>query len=161
MSRVFCNIEEAITKYTFFKNIINCCEFNKTIPWKEYKNCLILCVAETGIKLLTHPNKHSSWWRRLEDVFHLCLQKTSSKRLQDVLQRCLQNIFKTYSTRFWDVLRRQSSIEGFALATILRNCYIYYNLLHLYWMLTQAYLETGRASTKRLFLRKLSTSLSC
>ena len=31
------------------------------------------------------PSKHSSWWRRLEDVFCLRLQKTSSRRLQDVL----------------------------------------------------------------------------
>ena len=27
------------------------------------------------------PSKHSSWWRRLEDVFCLRLQKTSSRRL--------------------------------------------------------------------------------
>ena len=27
------------------------------------------------------PSKHSSWWRRLEDVFCLHLQKTSSRRL--------------------------------------------------------------------------------
>ena len=27
------------------------------------------------------PSKHSSWWRRLEDVFCLNLQKTSSRRL--------------------------------------------------------------------------------
>ena len=31
------------------------------------------------------PSKHSSWWRRLEDVFRLRLQKTSSRRLQEVL----------------------------------------------------------------------------
>ena len=29
------------------------------------------------------PSKQSSWWRRLEDVFCLCLQKTSSRHLQD------------------------------------------------------------------------------
>ena len=27
------------------------------------------------------PSKQSSWWRRLEDVFCLCLQKTSSRGL--------------------------------------------------------------------------------
>ena len=37
------------------------------------------------------PSKHSSWWRRLEDVFPLRLQKTSSRRLQDVLIK--MNIF--------------------------------------------------------------------
>ena len=35
--------------------------------------------------LMKHPSKHSSWWRRLEDVFRFRLQKTSSRRLQDVL----------------------------------------------------------------------------
>ena len=66
------------------------------------------------------PSKHSSWWRRLEDVFRLRLQKTSSRRLdqdeyvrpsltssQDVLVKtnifalaiCLQDVFKTSSRR--------------------------------------------------------------
>ena len=61
------------------------------------------------------PSQHSSWWRRLEDVFRLRLQKTSSRRLQDVLvktnifvlairlqdvlQKGLQDIFKTSSRR--------------------------------------------------------------
>ena len=38
-------------------------------------------------------------WRRLEDVFRLCLQKTSSRHLQDVLPRCLQDVFKTFPRR--------------------------------------------------------------
>ena len=38
-----------------------------------------------------YPSKHSSWWRRLEDVFHLRLQETSPRRLQDVLIK--RNIF--------------------------------------------------------------------
>ena len=29
------------------------------------------------------PSKHSSWWRRLGDVFRRCLQKTSSRRLDE------------------------------------------------------------------------------
>ena len=79
----------------------------------------------------TFPSKHSSSWRRLEDVFRFRLQKTSSRRfqdifktssrrlaktslrhLQDVLQRCLQEVFKTYHQVklfllicFWDVLQ--------------------------------------------------------
>ena len=38
-----------------------------------------------------NPGKHSSWWRRLEDVFRPHFQKTSSRRLQDVLMKT--NIF--------------------------------------------------------------------
>ena len=30
-------------------------------------------------------SKHSSWWRHFEDVFRLRLQRTSSRRLQEVL----------------------------------------------------------------------------
>ena len=49
------------------------------------------------------PTKHSSWWRRLQDVliktniFALVirLQKTSSRRFKGVLQKRLQDIFKT------------------------------------------------------------------
>ena len=51
------------------------------------------------------PSKHSSWWRRLEDVFLLRLQKKSSRRHQNVLIKT--NIFalvirlqKTSSRRF-------------------------------------------------------------
>ena len=65
------------------------------------------------------PSKHSSWWRHLEDVFRLRLQKTSSRRLQDVLRtssrhlqdvlktssRRLQNVFKTSSRRLQDVFK--------------------------------------------------------
>ena len=62
-----------------------------------------------------HPSKHSSWWRRLQDVLiktnmftlALRLQKTSSRRLQDVLVKTnifvlairLQDVFKTSSRR--------------------------------------------------------------
>ena len=87
---------------------------------------------------MSEPSKHSSWWRRLEDVFRLHLQKTSSRRLdqdeyvrlsltssrrlqdvlvktnifalaihlQDVLQKRLQDIFKTSSRRFEESSRR-------------------------------------------------------
>ena len=40
---------------------------------------------------LTYFRKHSSWWRRLEGVFCLRLQTTSSRRLQGVLIKT--NIF--------------------------------------------------------------------
>ena len=60
------------------------------------------------------PSKHSSWWRRLEyilkmSVFRLRLQKTPTRRLQDVLIKT--NMFalalrlqKTSSIRLQDVL---------------------------------------------------------
>ena len=40
---------------------------------------------------INRSSKHSSWWRRLEDVFCLRFQKTSSRRLQDGLIK--KNIF--------------------------------------------------------------------
>ena len=108
---------------------------------------------QTGTSLATLirlPRKHSSWWRRLVDVFGLRLRttssrrlgedeyilndhtssedvlkmswsrllysscpylfKTSSRRLQDVLQKRLQDVLKTYHqvtlfllTSFWEV----------------------------------------------------------
>ena len=79
---------------------------------------LALCVGIIGgTTFWRFPSKHSSWWRCLEDVFRLRLQKTSSKRLdQDeyvrlsltssedvfktnifVLAICLQEVFKTFS----------------------------------------------------------------
>ena len=72
--------------------------------------------------------------RRLKNVF-----KTSKRHLQDVLQRCLQHVFKkyhqvklfllsrfqdifeTYSKRFWDVQQKRLSIKGFVYVSLLRN----------------------------------------
>ena len=75
-----------------------------------------------------HPNKHLYWWRRLEDVFRLHLQKTSSRRLdqdgygglsltslEDVLVKInifilairLQDVLKTCSRRLQDILSRR------------------------------------------------------
>ena len=50
------------------------------------------------------PSKYSSWWRRLEDVFRLRLQKTSSRRFdQDEYIRLSltssEDVFKTSSRR--------------------------------------------------------------
>ena len=79
------------------------------------------------MKYLT--SKHSSWYRRLEDVFRLRLQKTSWRRLdqdqyvrlsltssEDVLVKTnifvlairLQDVFKTSSRRFQDVFKTSS-----------------------------------------------------
>ena len=60
------------------------------------------------------PSKYSSWWRRLEDVFRLRLQKTSSRRFSQDQYICLgytssrrlQDVFKTFSIRLQDVLPR-------------------------------------------------------
>ena len=78
------------------------------------------------------PSKHSSWWRRLEDVFCLRLQKTLQDkhirytytspedvliktnifvlviRLQDVFKKYWKNVFKTSSRRFQDVFKTSS-----------------------------------------------------
>ena len=124
------------------------------------------------------PSKHSPWWRRLEDVFvsKRYLQdilikmniftlvilktswtfprrledvfKTSSRRLQDVLQKRLQNVFKKswkdvlktfsrlvqdvlsskYSACFWHVQRRRLSTERLAWVTLLRNLWSRYKI---------------------------------
>ena len=62
-----------------------------------------------------HPSKHSSWWRRLVDVFCFRLQKKSSRRLnqdeyasrlfQDVFKTYCKSVFKTSSKRLQDVLK--------------------------------------------------------
>ena len=60
------------------------------------------------------PSKHSSWWRRLEDVFSLCLQNTSRRHLQDILIKTnifvlgirLQDVFNTFSICLQDVLQK-------------------------------------------------------
>ena len=64
------------------------------------------------------PSTNSSWWRRLEDVFRLCLQKMSwSRRIYSpysyVFRRRLQDVFKkswsrpTYSP--WSYVFKTSS----------------------------------------------------
>ena len=51
-------------------------------------------------------------WRRLEDVFRLGLQKTSSRRLQDeyilINHTSSEDVFKTSSRRFQEVFRTSS-----------------------------------------------------
>ena len=64
------------------------------------------------------PSKQSSWWRRLEDVFRLSLQKTSSRRLdQDKYVRLSltssKDVFKTSWSRLiyssWSYVFKTSS----------------------------------------------------
>ena len=75
-------------------------------------------------KQQSKPSKHSSWWRRLQDVLMktnifvllIRLQKTSSRRLQDafiktnifVLAIVLQDVFKTFSRRLQDIFKMSS-----------------------------------------------------
>ena len=85
-----------------------------------------------------HPSKHSCWWRRLEDVFRLRLQKTSSRCLdqdehvrlsltsaEDVLVKTnifvlairLQDVFKMTSRRFQDIFKTSSRRFEFVFKT--------------------------------------------
>ena len=68
--------------------------------------------------------------RRLQDVLN-----TSSRRLQDLLQRYLQNVFKTYHqvnlfllASLQEVLQRRLSTDGFAQVTLLRNLWSVYKI---------------------------------
>ena len=70
---LYYNVKENISKYT-----------------NHFPHQSISTPASCGNPLTVHcqspePSKHSPWWRRLEDIFRLRLQKTSSRRLEDVL----------------------------------------------------------------------------
>ena len=54
------------------------------IELERFRLTLSSSIASDWMFLWWIPSKHSSWWRRLEDVFPLRLQKTSSRRLEDV-----------------------------------------------------------------------------
>ena len=87
------------------------------------KSFSLLKSTATGTNLSTSilstlRSKHLSWWRRLEDVliktniFTLLFRRrlqdvfsTSSRRFQDVLPRCLQDILRK---RFQDVFKTSS-----------------------------------------------------
>ena len=73
-----------------------------------FMNLFLKPVASFSIKKIRTikklPSKHSSWWRRLKDVFRLRLQKTSSRRLDQDEYVCLsltssEDVFKTSSRR--------------------------------------------------------------
>ena len=68
---------------------------------KLYLSSLISRLFSSILK----PSKHSSW-RRLEEVFGLCLQKTSSRWQQSIrIYLTWSYVFKTSSRRFQDVFR--------------------------------------------------------
>ena len=111
--------------------------------------------------------------RRLQNVFKTSsrrLAKTFSRRLQNVF-RTFQDVFETFLKRFYDVVQRRFSIEGFAQVTLLRNLWSVYKICQsdksfsnssfsldytFYWLLTEAYLEPGRTSQSRFFAKILS-----
>ena len=89
--------------------------FNKVARWKPDK----LSEIATGDTIRVTVKDGALSQEPLQDLF-----KISSRRIEDVLQRSLQDVFKlltrfqndseTYSKRFWGVLQRRLSTEGFA-----------------------------------------------
>ena len=71
-------------------------------------NVKIHTYLKTKVQInMTIPSQDLSWWRRLEGTV---IQSYLVMRLQDVLQRCSQDVFKTYHqvklfllARLWDV----------------------------------------------------------
>ena len=87
-------------------------------------------LAKLSLRLLQGAFK--VFWRHIEDILKILSRnschllgglgdvfKTTSKRPKKMSSRlllltCLQDVFETYSTRFWDLLRRQLSTNRFA-----------------------------------------------
>ena len=127
--------------------------------------------------------------RRLQDVFKMssrCLAKTFSRHLQDVLQRCFQDVFKTYHqvklfllTSLQDVfnmfLRRTTKRTicrriclGHTSEKVMVSVQIWKSHKNVssfsfsldytfWWLLTEAYLEPGRTSTMEFFVKILNS----
>ena len=103
-----------------------------TLFTSHFHMCVLLYISNNyaiSRREKSKPSKHSSWWRCLEDVFGLRLQKTSSRRLdqdeyirlthtssrrlhQDqhirlghTSSRRLQDVFKTSSRHLQDVFK--------------------------------------------------------
>ena len=87
-----------------------------TLFTSHFHMCVLLYISNNyaiSRREKSKPSKHSSWWRCLEDVFGLRLQKTSSRRLdQDEYIRLShtssEDVFKTSSRRFQDVFKTSS-----------------------------------------------------
>ena len=121
--------------------------------------------------LKSKPNKKTSWWRRLsswssEDVFikmniftllirlqktssrrldqdqYICLGHTSSRRIQDVfprrlqnvLQKHLQDIFKTFSRRLQNVFKTSSRHLAKTFSRRLQNVFKTYHQIRLFFL---------------------------
>ena len=88
------------------------------------------------------PSKHSSWWRRTEDVFSVtffCLPRRLEDILQDVLQthledswkrlaRCLEDVFKT-SLKKKSVTLKTSWKTNVCWAALLMNARYIFSLM--------------------------------
>ena len=71
---------------------------------------------------LVLPSKHSSWWRRLEDVFCLCIQKTPSRRSRSL---DLDEKIRLGNTSSEDVFKTSWSRRTYSLKTSwLRRIYL-------------------------------------
>ena len=128
------------------------------------------------------PSKRSSWWRRLQDVFCLRLQKTSSSRriyspylyvfktpwsrpvysswsyLEDVLQKRLHDIFETSSRRFEDVFKTSSRRLQDVLQKCLQDVFKTYHQVKLFFLTRfQDVFETYSACFWDVLERRLST----
>ena len=64
-----------------------------------------------------------TFWRRLQDIFNTSCKDVFKALSERIILLCssFQDIFKTYSQRFWGVLQRRLSTEGLALVTLQRN----------------------------------------
>ena len=97
--------------------------------FKKSSRCLdqdqYIRLGHTSSRRLQHVFKTSSrhfqdlcktFWRRLEEVLQKSLQDVFKKyhQVKLFLLTHFQNNFETYSKRFWDVLQRRLSTEGFA-----------------------------------------------
>ena len=92
-----------------------------TLFTSHFHMCVLLYISNNyaiSRREKSKPSKHSSWWRCLEDVFGLRLQKTSSRRLdQDEYIRLThtssEDVFKTSSSRptysSWSYVLKTSS----------------------------------------------------
>ena len=102
---------------------------------KSRKLCLFLKAKSQNL-INTVPSKHSSWWRRLEGIFRLRLQKTSyyppytyvfRRRLdQDnilVLVIRLQDVFKTFSRSLQEVFKTSSRRLVKTFSRLLQNVF--------------------------------------
>ena len=137
--------------------------------------CVIVPSQQTFVLMKTSS-------RRLGDVFHLRLQKTSSRglqdvliktnifallirlqktssrSLQDVLQKRLQDVFKTSSRRFENVFKRSSRPLPEVLQRCLQDTFKTYYQVKLF-LLTQfqGVFETYLKRFLDVLLRRLST----
>ena len=130
-SRQTCSLYSYVFKTSWSRPIYSCWSYVLKTSSRRFQDVLTRClqnVFKTSWRHLQDVFKTSS--RRLQDIFKTPSRhfqdvfKTFSRHLQYVLQRCLQDafktyhqvilflltsfqdVFKTYSQRFWGVLQR-------------------------------------------------------